>query len=531
MSSALSTSAGHAAHVSLITSPGDSYLTRVCEAIATADYFCLISGFVSQAGIEQIAPSLRSCFGRRGQGRLLIAVDRQGFNAAPMFESLLELKREFESQFSIGIVQGLGLMHAKALFTENEKGNQVIVGSANLTRAAFAANQELGLAATQVPKDVRHAFRQFEAKLHARDLSLENADEFLASIGVSRPRTRLSHPRRESANLQSLSLLQPRPTPAIGASEELRDWAQAGFIVGVGRRESEALVLRVPMQQLQERGLVTSIKVREVGASSYERRSSAFGVLLFPRAIHEQLGKFSRQISYFRTRLSLSLPCFGEWMPKQYWPVFEEATLRKRAQALDFESLLGAASMHRKFLLDQGGLEVEVVAITAGLAEVGRINANGREALGAALVAHFRNELVHRAPELLARCLDFRTVRQLWSPHEQTDEPLRAFAIDVAQACFATTLRTGEWPHRFRSEVAGALVRDLRERMGELDIATLPLHATMLLDASEAWFEPETPLERVAKEFRDRFMRPDELPEIDVSMLLGEEEGGDLDEL
>ncbi|RYZ15142.1 MAG: hypothetical protein EOO70_07155, partial [Myxococcaceae bacterium] len=138
--------------VRLVSSPGDAYLDEVLNALSGATSFVLLTAFASAAGIELITPAIRGILARGGHGRIILAVDRQGFNTAAVFEALLALKQDQGDALSVGIVQeGAGLLHAKALFTQGPDGDRLLVGSANLTRHALGTNHELGVVLTQPP--------------------------------------------------------------------------------------------------------------------------------------------------------------------------------------------------------------------------------------------------------------------------------------------------------------------------------------------------------------------------------------------
>ena len=67
--------------VKLVASPGESYAQEILDSLSDATSFTLITGFASVAGIEVVAESIEKLLARGGQGRIILAVDQQCFNA------------------------------------------------------------------------------------------------------------------------------------------------------------------------------------------------------------------------------------------------------------------------------------------------------------------------------------------------------------------------------------------------------------------------------------------------------------------
>lgn len=491
----------------LVTSPGDDYAREMLSALSDATRFILVTGFASVGGVELIANAVRGVLERGGQGRIVIAVDRQGFNAAAVFEALLDLRSGHRARLSIGVVlEGAGLLHAKALFTEGPHGGQLLVGSANLTLSALGTNHELGVLLTHPTQDVRGAFMQFVTSIAPRFLDGDDARPFLISRGLlerpSRPK-----PVSKAAGigpsvteaLSRLKILEPLELPP---EEHLANWVRHGYLVGRGRRSLDALVLRLPQDQLVKNGFIRPQKREVLGLASHETRSMGYGVDLIPTADAETLRRDARRVSQLRAKLTLNLPCFGAWMPETYWDVFVAArdTLQN-AHSLAPGHVHELAEKHRQYL-STGGLEAEVDRILVRLDELGILVAGKRDALRELVLTRFRRELALRSPDVLASCIEFRTARQRWAPFDQTETPYRQLMVDVIQATFASTYRTGDWPRRSRSLVAGTVAKSIEQRLrgagGTIDEST----ATGIVDQASTWEALERPMLDVIAEFR-----------------------------
>ena len=124
-----------------------AYLKQVKHDIASAEHFVLVTAFATSDGISLLEPAMRTCLDAGGQGTLVLALDRQHFNAADVFEKLANLVEAFPNKLEVRIVrERAGLLHAKAVFAKDRDGTAtLLVGSANLTERAFAQNHELGL--------------------------------------------------------------------------------------------------------------------------------------------------------------------------------------------------------------------------------------------------------------------------------------------------------------------------------------------------------------------------------------------------
>lgn len=502
--------------VKLVASPGESYAQEILDSLSDATSFTLITGFASVAGIEVVAESIEKLLARGGQGRIILAVDRQGFNASAVFERLLAFKRGAQTnRLSLGVVlQGSGLLHAKALFSHGPRGPRLLVGSANLTRGALGTNHELGVLITNLEAAERKAFEAFTTSVAPRSLDTPDAEASLVEHGLLHRRTSPKAPTPASPPKKGASLTEafqrlPKLLPLPVASEEhVASWIRRGYIVGRGRRNLDALVLRLPQEQLLQRGYIRATKKQSIGVASHETTSSGFGIDLVPASHGELLRREMRRVSLLLAKLTLNLPCFGLWMPESYWDKFlAQREAMQQADALSPEALVSVSNSHRSYLLS-GGLEKEVDAIVQRLGEIELLVPGKAQDLIHFVLPRFRTDLQLRTPEVLAGCLEFRTARQRWTPYEQTDAPYRQLMVDLVQATFASTFRTGDWPRRFRSHAARAVAEAIETRLvaaGGVADAGL---ANDILAMARGW-EMDFPFQSAVDDFRQ--LVPDDL--------------------
>src|SRR5439155_1478653 len=139
------------------------YLEGVQRDIASAEHFVIVTAFATSDGIALLEPAMRKCLDAGGQGTLVLALDRQHFNAADIFAKLATLAEAFPNKLEVRIVrERAGLLHAKAVFAKLPDGTAtLLVGSANLTERAFTQNHELGpwvnlLGAPEVSRAFQH---------------------------------------------------------------------------------------------------------------------------------------------------------------------------------------------------------------------------------------------------------------------------------------------------------------------------------------------------------------------------------------
>ncbi len=491
----------------LVSSPGESYSVEVLDALSDASRFVLVTAFASLSGLERLQRALGDVIARGGDGEIVLAVDRRGFNTSALFDALLALREAAGPRLSLGLVlESSGLLHAKALYVEGPRGPRLIVGSANLTRSAFEQNHELGVLIRDAAGDVRSAFRRFVRSIPRRELNGPDARAFLATRGLATaepPREAAAERKEQRAALEAAFALLPEVAPLETLPEEhVRDFIWKGFLVGRGRRSLDALVLRVPLEQLYRQGDMVPPRRKALGRGSHETRTLGFAVDLVPEAEGGQLRRDARRVTLLLAKLTLNLPCFGAWMPESYWDVFLEARSQlKSADALRPERVREVAAAQRAYLLG-GGLEQEVERILDSAENQEILVAGRREALGRALRERFRREIEARTPEVLMSCVQFRTARQRWAPFEQTEAPHRQVMVDVVQATLWSTYRTGDWPRASRSHAARRVAERVTERVlaggGEADGST----ALALLDAAATWEDPARPLSEVVNEYR-----------------------------
>jgi hypothetical protein len=520
----------------LVTSPGEGYAREMLSALADATSFVLITAFASVAGVEVVEPAIRAVLERGGQGRIVLAVDRRGFNAAAVFEALLALKASHGARMSIGVaLEDSGLLHAKALFTQGPGGDRLLVGSANLTRSALSTNHELGVFLGETPSDVRRAFLQFVTSIAPRSLDGPDARAFLEARGFLAPspaRSPEAPATAAPALAAALAKLRPLEPLDIAPEEHLAGWIHRGYLVGRGRRSLDALVLRLPQEQLMRSGFIRPPRREVLGIASHETRTMGYGVDLIPTLEAESLRRDAKRVSLLLAKLTLNLPCFGLWMPETYWDAFLAAReALQSVHSLAPASVRELASQHREYLVN-GGLDTEVDRILARLEQVEVLVAGKHEGLREFLLPRFRNELALRTPDVLAACIEFRTARQRWTPYDQTEIPYRQLTVDIVQATFAATYRTGDWPRRFRSHPAKQIAAAMEDRLATAGRGAEGETATAILDQASTWENVARPMAEIVTEFRS--LVDDELafpqPELDTLAHIisdaGEDDGG-----
>ncbi len=519
------------ASVRLISSPGMDYESALLSALSGATEVTWVTAFATSSGIEKFVKPFASMLENpTSQARIVVAVDRQGFNAEPAFRALMALKQQAGARLSVSIVpEASGLLHAKALLAQGPLGSRLIVGSANLTSSAFRRNYELGIEISDPPHEVVNSFRRFVAALNARSLDQKDADEFLGANGLlSRPAA-LSPARAGSAAapssdwqhlLQRIGDLAPLSALPIDAGDTVREWIAAGFLVGKGARLGDALVLRIPLDALERRGLVAATKKRSLGGSARESRTLGYQIELLPPDEAELVQRGSRRVSRLLSRLALNLPCFGLWMPASYWDVFVLARTELLKQpGLDPARILSAAKAQRAELLERGALERDVSRIVDTMITQESISAPDRDKVFEFLTDEMRRRCLARTPELIADAVQFRTARQVWAPFESTNEPLRQLMVDLIYSVFAPTLRTGEWPARFHSFAAKDLASALEGKLRLSGHDPDGLAASKLLECSRTWEHVDRPIQDVVDEFRrliplDHEFSPPDLDEL-----------------
>lgn len=507
-------------------------------ALAHATSFTLVTGFASTAGVEMLASAVRGVLERGGQARIIVAVDRQGFNAAGVFRALLALRATHGNRLALGVaLQTAGLLHAKALYTESATGPSLLIGSANLTRTAYEKNHELGVVLDSPPSDLCRAFKRFVDSIAPRSLDGPDAEAFLVSKGLldaavsprTTPREREARAQSAIAVDQALARLAPLAALEVDAEGHLVSWIRRGYIVGRGRRGLDALVLRVPRESLVRQGYLHPSARRDLGMSSHETTSMGFGVGLIPTKDSEQLRRDARKVTLILAKLTLSLPCFGLWMPEVYWDTFIAARERlQQAASLAPEHIFELAQTHRAYLA-AGGLEEEVGIILDRLEETELLVEGKRDEVRAFVLQRFRKDLALRTPAVLMSCAEFRTARQAWTPYENTHRPYRQLMVDIVQATFSATYRSGDWPRMFKSHAARHLSESIARRLEKSGGVADGDTATTILEHAARWEDEGTPMAEAVEEFRGLVEDDIRFPVPDVESLTKGAAGGDAD--
>ncbi len=512
-----------------------TYLERVRGDIASAEYFVLITAFATSDGIALLEPAMRTCLEAGGQGTLVLALDRQHFNAAEVFETLASLAEAFPNKLEVRIVrERAGLLHAKAVFAKLPDGSAtLLVGSANLTERAFTRNHELGLWVNLLgAPDVSRAFQSFAQTLGGTRHDAADLRELARFIAptVRYVSTTVKDPRPKPPPLPWTFGPDP-PPPPVPIETFVGDWLHAGYIVGRGRRGLPALVIRMPGEQLDRLGWINRKAKKRIASATEKTSSSGYGLRLLPIKQYEQVRKDVRRTWSILGKLTLNLPCFGLWMPRVYWDLFQQAAAKVRDAGISMEEICVAAELHCRELVG-GGIEHQVDAIVADLLKEGYAKPDHEEDIRKVLLEHFRDQLDQRTPDLLARAIGFRTGRQELTSDLDLRAMARSFFVDLVQSTFATTYKTGAWPGAFRSFVGREVASRIAKRCnaeGEQRSAALALQ---LLDGTARWEDESVEFEKVTAEVNKLLGEADDFGPVTMEELLhgGQTGGGDSDD-
>jgi hypothetical protein len=290
-------------------------------------------------------------------------------------------------------------------------------------------------------------------------------------------------------------------------------------------------VIRTPGEQLDHLGLIDRKAKKRIAAATEKTISSGYGLRLLPIKEYEQVRKDVRRTWGILGKLTLNLPCFGLWMPRAHWDIFQQATAKVQDAGISMEDVRAAAEQHRR-VLDGGGIEREVDAIVVDLLKDGFAKP-GREAdLRAELLVHFRAQLAQRTPDLLARVIGFRTGRQELTTDLDLRAMARSFFVDLVQSTFAATYRTGVWPGAFRSFVGRELAaRIAKRRLAKGGKPTDDL-ALRLLEGTSRWEDEGVDFETVTAEVNELLGESDDFAPVTMEELLRVDHkgGGDTDD-
>ena len=476
-----------------------AYLERVQQDVASAEHFVLVTAFATSEGISLLEPAMRQSLTGGGHGTLVLALDRQHFNAADVFEKLATLVESFPERLEVRIVhERAGLLHAKAVFAKLPDGTAtLLVGSANLTERAFTQNHELGLWVDLVGNpEVSRAFQRFAQSLGGTRHDAAALRHLAGCIATASRSWSERLPVRKSENEVVVTPPSRPSPPSVPIETFVGDWLQAGSIVGRGRRGLGVLVIRAPGEQLEHLGLIERTARKKIAAATEKTTSAGYGVRLLPDEEDERVRKDARKTQSILLKLTLNLPCFGLWMPRAYWDLFQHAVAELQAVGISTEDVRDAAA-RRRGELDGAGIVAEVDAIVADLERDHLARPGRTKDLRAELLAYFRAQLAQRTPDLVARAVGFRTQRQALASDLDLRAVARSFFADLLQATFAATYRTGDWPRRFPSfvgrELAGRIARRCLAQ-GEAPSDTLALR---LLDLAATWEDERVAFDQV----------------------------------
>jgi HKD family nuclease len=507
-----------------------AYLERVQRDIASAEHFVLVTAFASSDGIALLEPAMRECLDAGSQGTLILALDRQHFNAADVFEKLANLVESFPARLEVRIVrERAGLLHAKAVFAKLPDGTAtLLVGSANLTERAFTQNHELGLWVSLLGEpEVSRAFQLFAQSLGGTRHDADELRRLAENLDGTRP------PLLPSGTGEHKPTPWPfgpdPPPPPVSIETFVGDWLQAGNIVGRGRRGLDVLVIRTPGERLENLGLIKHKAKKKIAAATEKTVTAGYGVRLLPDKEDQRLRKDARTTWGILGKLTLNLPCFGLWMPRAYWDIFLQAAAQVQAAGISTEAICAAAGQRRREL-EGVGIEREIDAITADLRRDGLAEPGREENLRAELLDHFRAQLAQRTPELIARAAGFRTGRQALASDLDLRAVARSFFVDLVQSTFAATYRTGVWPRRFRSFVGHTVAaRIAQRRLAEDDKPSDDL-ALRLLDATARWEDEGVGFEKVTAQVNELLGEAADFPIVTMEELLHTDQEGDGDD-
>jgi hypothetical protein len=291
------------------------------------------------------------------------------------------------------------------------------------------------------------------------------------------------------------------------------------------------LVIRTPGEQLEHRGLIAREARKRIAAATEKVVTAGYGVRLLPDQEDERLRKDARRTWSILSKLTLNLPCFGLWMPRPYWDLFQRAVTEVQASGISAEAIR-AAAVRRRCELEGVGIERATDAIVAELKNDG-LATQGREGdLRAALLDYFGAQLVQRTPDLIARAVGFRTGRQALASDLDSSAVARSFFVDLVQATFAATYRTGVWPRRFRSFVGREVAARIANRCFSEDEKPTDTLALKLLDAAVRWEDECVGFATVTAEVNELVGKAEDFSTVRMEELLrvDQEESGDADD-
>ena len=120
----------------------------------------------------------------------------------------------------------------------------------------------------------------------------------------------------------------------------------------------------------------------------------------------------------------------------------------------------------------------------------------------------------------------------------ETEVPYRQLMVDVVQAAFGSTYRSGDWPRRFQSHAARALASAIERRLADAGRGPDGETATALLEQASTWEDDRRPMVEAVGEFRALLGSEVSFPPPDLDALtnaaaastVGDEEGTEDDD-
>jgi hypothetical protein len=309
------------------------------------------------------------------------------------------------------------------------------------------------------------------------------------------------------------------------------DWLRAGSIVGRGRRGLDVLVIRTPAERLEHLDLIEHEAKTKIAAATVKTVSAGYGVRLLPDDEDERLRDDARRTRRILGKLSLNLPCFGLWMPNAYWDLFQQAVAESEARGISVD-VVRVAAAKRCRELEGAGIEHEVDAIIADLKHNGLVKSGRDGQLRVELLSYFRAQLARRTPELISRAVGFRTQRQALASDLDLRAVARSFFVDLVQATFAATFRTGRWPRRFHSFVGREFARRIARRCVASGQKPSDEFAMQLIEVAPTWEDENVDFDDVTAQVNALLGEVDEFAVVTIDELLhadseGEDDGDD----
>ena len=129
-------------------------------------------------------------------------------------------------------------------------------------------------------------------------------------------------------------------------------------------------MIRTPEEHLEHLGLIKREAKTKIAAATEKTVTSGYGVRLLPDDEDRRLRKDARRTRSILGKLTLNLPCFGLWMPRAYWDLFQQAADEVQAEwaTVSFVPLITRSNQLRG--VTSAGADEAVNAHTRGSARV-----------------------------------------------------------------------------------------------------------------------------------------------------------------